>query len=95
MSLLTYQDARPWARSIKREVEARNMPPWHIARGVGITKFKDDPSLTDEEIATIVKWVDAGAPQGNAGRHAAAGGVQGRQRLEPRQARPGRHLQEA
>ena len=66
MSLLTYQDARPWARSIKREVEARNMPPWHIARGVGITKFKDDPSLTDEEIATIVKWVDAGAPQGNA-----------------------------
>ena len=42
------------------------MPPWHIARGVGITKFKDDPSLTDEEIATIVKWVDAGAPQGNA-----------------------------
>ena len=66
MSLLTYQDARPWARSIKREVEARNMPPWHVARGVGITKFKDDPSLTDEEIATIVKWVDAGAPQGNA-----------------------------
>src|SRR6187431_1400982 len=66
MSLLTYQDARPWARSIKREVEARNMPPWHVARGVGISKFKDDPSLTDEEIATIAKWVDAGAPQGNA-----------------------------
>jgi hypothetical protein len=67
MSLLTYQDARPWARSIKREVEARNMPPWHVARGVGITKFKNDPSLSDEEIATIVKWVDAGAPQGNPG----------------------------
>src|SRR5688572_3710540 len=65
MSLLTYQDARPWARSIKREVEARNMPPWHIARGVGVQKFKDDPSLTDAEIATIAKWVDAGAPQGN------------------------------
>ncbi len=85
MSLLTYQDARPWARSIKREVEARNMPPWHVARGVGITKFKDDPSLTDEEIATIVKWVDAGAPQGNAADMPRARGVQGRQRLEPRQ----------
>jgi hypothetical protein len=65
MSLLTYSDARPWARSIKREVQARNMPPWHIARDVGIRKFKDDPSLTDEEITTIVKWVDGGAPQGN------------------------------
>jgi hypothetical protein len=65
MSLLTYQDVRPWARAIKREVEARNMPPWHIARGVGITKFKNDPSLTDAEIATISKWVDGGAVLGN------------------------------
>jgi hypothetical protein len=65
MSLLAYQDARPWARAIKREVEARNMPPWHIARGVGVQKFKNDPSLTDDEIATIGKWVDGGAPQGN------------------------------
>ena len=66
MSLLTYQDARPWAKSIKAKVTAREMPPWYIDRHVGITKFKDDPSLTDAEIATIVKWVDAGAPQGNA-----------------------------
>ena len=65
MSLLTYQDARPWARSIKAKVSAREMPPWYIDRHVGITKFKDDPSLTDAEIATIVKWVDAGAPAGN------------------------------
>lgn len=65
MSLLTYQDVRPWARAIKREVEARNMPPWHIARGVGVQKFKDDPSLSDAEIATIAKWVESGAPQGN------------------------------
>ena len=41
------------------------MPPWHIDRKVGITKFKDDPSLTDAEIATIVNWVDRGAPQGD------------------------------
>ena len=65
MSLLTYQDARPWARSIKAKVTAREMPPWYIDRHVGITKFKDDPSLTEAEIATIVKWVDAGAPAGN------------------------------
>src|SRR4051812_46546082 len=44
MSLLTYQDARPWARSIKEKVIKRQMPPWHIDRNVGITKFKDDPS---------------------------------------------------
>jgi len=65
MSLLTYQDARPWARSIKAKVSAREMPPWYIDRHIGITRFKDDPSLTDAEIATIVKWVDAGAPAGN------------------------------
>jgi len=65
MSLVTYQDARPWARSIKTKIVAREMPPWYIDRHIGITKFKDDPSLTDAEIATIVKWVDGGAPQGN------------------------------
>src|SRR5690242_21200738 len=65
MALLTYQDARPWARSIKEKVVRREMPPWHIDRNVGITKFKDDPSLTDAEIAAIVNWVDRGAPQGD------------------------------
>src|ERR1700755_1231955 len=52
MSLLTYKDARPWARSIKEKVVRRQMPPWHIDRNVGITKFKDDPSLSEAEIAT-------------------------------------------
>src|SRR5437764_14435820 len=66
MSLLTYQDARPWARSIKQKVTSLEMPPWYIDRHIGITKFKDDPSLTSEEIATIVKWVDDGAPAGSA-----------------------------
>jgi hypothetical protein len=65
MSLLTYQDARPWARSIKAKVSAREMPPWYIDRHIGITKFKEDPSLTDAEIATIIRWVDSGAPAGN------------------------------
>ena len=65
MSLLTYEDARPWARSIRAKVASREMPPWHIVRNVGIQSYKDDPSLTDDEIATITEWVDAGAPRGD------------------------------
>jgi hypothetical protein len=65
MSLMTYEDVRPWARAVKTRVAAREMPPWHIDRNIGIQSFKDDPSLSDEEIATISKWVDAGAPRGN------------------------------
>src|SRR5712691_10780391 len=65
MSLLTYQDVRPWARSIKQKVANREMPPWYIDRNIGITKFKDDPSLSDAEIATIAEWVDHGAPAGD------------------------------
>jgi hypothetical protein len=66
MSLVTYQEVRPWARSIKARVSAREMPPWHVDRTIGIQQFKDDPSLSDQEIATIVKWADGGALQGNA-----------------------------
>ncbi len=67
MSLISYEDVRPWARSIKRYVESREMPPWYIDRRIGIQDFKDDPSLTDDEIATIAAWVDSGAPRGNPG----------------------------
>ena len=55
-SLLTYEDARPWARSIKQKVETRYMPPWHLDRSVG--EYDPDPSLSDEEIGIITKWVD-------------------------------------
>ena len=65
MSLRTYEEVRPWARSIKTRVAARSMPPWHIDKNVGIQEFKDDLSLPDKDIATIVAWVDAGAPRGN------------------------------
>ena len=65
MSLMTYEDTRPWVRSIKTRVEARQMPPWHVDRTVGIRKFKDDPSLSDGEIATIASWIDGGAARGN------------------------------
>lgn len=64
-SMLTYEDARPWAKAIKQQVVQRNMPPWYIDKTVGIHKFKNDVSLSDEDIATISKWVDAGAPKGN------------------------------
>ena len=65
MSLISYQDVRPWARSIKNKVETRAMPPWHLDRNIGIQGFLNDPSLSEDQIATIVKWVDSGAPQGN------------------------------
>jgi hypothetical protein len=65
MPLVTYQEARPWARSIRDRVAKRQMPPWHIDRSVGVQKFKNDMSLTDEQVETIVRWVDQGAPQGN------------------------------
>ena len=68
---MTYEDARPWARSIKTASRAAQMPPWHIDKTVGIQHFKNDRSLNDEQIATIVKWVDEGAPQGRSERHAA------------------------
>ena len=65
MSLITYQEARPWAKSIRARVSSRQMPPWHIDKSVGIQKFKNDMSLSDEQIETIVSWVDQGALQGN------------------------------
>lgn len=65
MSLVTYEESRPWARSIKSRVAARQMPPWHIDKTVGIQHFANDRSLSDSEISTIVKWVDAGAPKGD------------------------------
>ncbi|HLK46585.1 MAG TPA: cytochrome c [Bryobacteraceae bacterium] len=65
MSLLTYEETRPWARSIRQKVLAREMPPWFIDKNIGVQHFSNDVSLSEQEIATVVKWVDAGAPQGN------------------------------
>jgi hypothetical protein len=63
MSLSTYDAARPWARSIKARVTARTMPPWGADAPHGA--FKNDPSLTQQEIDTIAAWVDGGAPKGD------------------------------
>ena len=65
MVLQTYQQVRRYATRIRDRVIRRQMPPWHIDRTVGITEFKNDPSLSDEEIRTIVDWIDAGAPLGD------------------------------
>ncbi len=65
MSLLTYEEARPYARAIKERVVARSMPPWGADAPAGV--FKNDPSLTPQEIGTIAAWVDAGAPKGDEG----------------------------
>src|SRR4029453_17041626 len=62
MSLLSYEDVRPWAKSIRLKVANREMPPWGADPRFGT--FKDDRSLTPEQIDTIAKWVDAGAPKG-------------------------------
>jgi hypothetical protein len=63
MSLLAYDDVRPWAQSIKSKVLAREMPPWRADPRFG--HFRNDPSLTIGEIETIIAWVDGGASQGS------------------------------
>ena len=69
MSLLTYEEARPWARVIKQRTgdpqRQGTMPPWYIEKNVGIQHYKNDLSLSDEEIAKIAAWADNGAPRGN------------------------------
>jgi len=64
MSLLSYKDARPWARSIKEKVMTGTMPPWHADPKYG--EFTNDRRLSPGDVATIASWVDQGAPEGNA-----------------------------
>src|SRR5712691_7855449 len=63
MPLLTYDDARPWARSIRTKVESRQMPPWFADQTHG--RFANDRSLSQRDIETITKWVDGGALPGD------------------------------
>ena len=63
MSLLTYEDTRPWARSIAQEVGQKRMPPWHAAAGV--REYTNDRSLDAAQIDVILRWVAAGAPRGD------------------------------
>ena len=63
MSLLTYEEARPWAKAMREQVANRRMPPWDAVKGFG--QFRDDPSLSQAEIDLLVAWVEGGAPEGN------------------------------
>ena len=69
MALSTYEEVRPWARAIKQRTaigpHAGVMPPWYVEKNIGIQEFRDDPSLSDEEVALVAKWADSGAPRGN------------------------------
>jgi hypothetical protein len=69
MSLIAYEEVRPWAKAMKLRTSLRRargtMPPWFIETEIGIQKFKDDISLSDSEISKIGKWADSGAPRGN------------------------------
>jgi len=61
--LMTYDEARPWAKAIKEEMLERRMPPWEAVKGFG--DFKDDRGLTQEELEIVSDWVEGGAPEGN------------------------------
>src|SRR6186997_2634018 len=63
MSLLSYKDARPWARSIAAKIADGSMPPWHADPAIG--HFSNERRLTAEQKDTIAKWVAAGAPEGD------------------------------
>src|SRR5262249_26886763 len=63
MSLLTYKDARPWAKSVRERVVDRSMPPWSADPKYG--HWANDPRLSEQEIDTISDWVNAGAPKGD------------------------------
>ncbi|SPE27852.1 conserved exported hypothetical protein [Candidatus Sulfopaludibacter sp. SbA3] len=63
MSLLSYDEARPWAKAIRDEVLTRRMPPWDAVKGVG--DFRGDRSLSQPELDVLVAWVEGGAPEGN------------------------------
>ena len=63
MSLTSFKEVRPWAGAIRDKVASRVMPPWHADRAYGA--FRNNPSLSQAEIDTIVNWVNAGAPEGN------------------------------
>ncbi len=65
MSLMTYDEVRPYAAMIREEVSNRRMPPWHIDKTRGIQHFKNDRSLTDAERSTVLRWIDDGAPMGD------------------------------
>jgi len=62
-SVLDYASVRPWAKAIRKSISERTMPPWHADSTK--THFMNDRSLSDDQIATIIAWVDQGVKRGN------------------------------
>ena len=62
MAFTTYQLVRPYAKAIRQAVLQKTMPPWHAAPGAH--SWRNDRSLSGQEIATLVAWAEAGAPEG-------------------------------
>ncbi len=81
MSLVTYEEVRPWARAIKQRTglgpRAGVMPPWYIEKNIGIQHYKDDPSLSEAEIAKVAKWADTRRAARQSRRRAGAAAVFG------------------
>jgi mono/diheme cytochrome c family protein len=65
MSLLSYDQVKPYVRRIRQKVADREMPPWRLDKTVGIQSYKNDISLSDDQIHTVVQWIDDGAPEGD------------------------------
>src|SRR6185295_17775299 len=63
MSLMSYKEARPWAKAIREKVASKQMPPWHPDPQYG--SWENDRRLSQKEVDTIVAWVDGGAQEGN------------------------------
>ena len=63
MSLLSYEDARPWAKAIREKVAVGNMPPWHATQAHGT--FSNDRRLSEKDKETLIRWADGGAPKGD------------------------------
>jgi mono/diheme cytochrome c family protein len=65
MPLISYDDAKKYASRIKSKVQSGQMPPWHIDKTIGIREYKNDRSLSERQVATVVRWVESGAPAGD------------------------------
>ncbi len=64
MAFSSYEDVRPWAKAIADNVAAKKMPPWDAAPDQH-GRFANERTLTQEEIDTIVNWVQSGAAKGD------------------------------
>ena len=69
MPLVSYEEVAPFAGLIEYKTGLRDragaMPPWYMEKNIGIQDYKDDPSLSDEEIAAISTWARGGTPKGD------------------------------